>query len=115
MRFVLQLIEDMHTKLNIFDQLNANILLHMFIISVDKIARGHGLASRLISKSIEYAKELNIDGTYAEATNIYSLNCFKQQQFDILDELKYLDYNPECLANLNDHMYDRCYLVGRKL
>jgi ribosomal protein S18 acetylase RimI-like enzyme len=115
MRFVLQLIEDMHTKLNIFDQLNANILLHMFIISVDKIARGHGLASRLISKSIEYAKELNIDGTYAEATNIYSLNCFKQQQFDILDELKYLDYNPERLANLNDHMYDRCYLVGRKL
>jgi ribosomal protein S18 acetylase RimI-like enzyme len=115
MRFVLQLIEDMHTKLNIFDQLNANILLHIFIISVDKIARGHGLASRLISKSIEYAKELKIDGAYAEATNVYSLNCFKQQQFDIFDELKYLDYNPERLANLNDRMYDRCYLVGRKL
>jgi ribosomal protein S18 acetylase RimI-like enzyme len=78
-RFILQLFADVNKKLNIFDQLNANILLHIFIINVDKIARGHGLASRLISKSIEYAKELKIDGAYAEVTNVYSLNCFKQQ------------------------------------
>lgn len=114
MRFVLQLIEDMHTKLNIFDQLNANILLHIFIISVDKIARGHGLGSRLILKSLQCAKELKLDGACAEVTNIYSLNCFKQQQFEIFDELNYLEYNRERLANLSDPMYDRCYFVGRK-
>ncbi len=114
-RFSLQIFTDMHKKLNIFDQLNTDTLLHIFIINVDKIARGHGLATCLISKSIEYAKELQLKGAYAEATNVYSLNCFKQQQFEIFDELKYLDYNAERLANLNDKMYDRCYLVARKL
>jgi ribosomal protein S18 acetylase RimI-like enzyme len=114
-RFILQLFADTNKNLNIFDQLNTNTLLHIFIINVDKIARGHGLASRLISKSIEYAKELNIHGAYAEVTNIYSLNCFKQQQFISFDELIYADYSPERLANMKDPMYDRCYLVGRKL
>jgi ribosomal protein S18 acetylase RimI-like enzyme len=113
-RFVLQLVEDMHTKFNIFDALNANTLLHIFLLSVDKIARGHGLGSRLILKSLQCAKELKLDGACAEVTNIYSLNCFKQQQFEIFDELNYLEYNRERLANLSDPMYDRCYFVGRK-
>jgi ribosomal protein S18 acetylase RimI-like enzyme len=114
LRFIYQIFADIHKKLNIFDRLNTDTLLHVYIISVDKIARGHGLASHLISKSIEYAKELKIHGAYAEATNVYSLNCFKQQQFEIFDELVYADYNAERLANLNDPMYDRCYLVARK-
>ena len=113
-RFIFQIFIEMHKKLNIFDQLNADTLLHIFIIDVDKTARGHGLATQLISKSIEYGKELKLDGAYAEATNVYSLNCFKKQQFEIFEELKYLDYNAERLANLNDQMHDRCYLVGRK-
>ncbi|CAF4650010.1 unnamed protein product, partial [Rotaria sp. Silwood2] len=57
---------------------------------------------------------LKLGGAYAEESNVYSLNCFKQQQFENFNELIYLDYNPERLANLNDKMYDRCYLVARK-
>ncbi len=113
-RFIQQIFIDMHKKLNIFNELNANKLLHIFIINVDQIARGHGLASRLIGKSIEYAKKLKLDGAYAEVTNVYSLNCFKEQKFEIFDQLKYLDYNPKRLANLNNPMYDRCYFVARK-
>jgi len=114
-RFILQLFSDIHKKFNVFNQLNANNLLHIFIINVDKIARGHNLARHLISKSIDYAKEyLKIDGAYAEATSIYSLKCFKKEQFQVFDELKYVDYNPQRLANLNDKMFDRCYLVATK-
>ncbi|CAF3838907.1 unnamed protein product [Rotaria sp. Silwood1] len=113
-RFILELFMNMQKNLNIFDQLNVDTLLHIFILNVDKTVRGHGLGSRLISKSIEYGKELKLGGAYAEASNVYSLNCFKQQQFEIFNELIYLDYNPERLANLNDKMYDRSYLVARK-
>ncbi|CAF1154161.1 unnamed protein product [Adineta steineri] len=112
--FLFQLFADVHKNLNIFDKLNAHTLLHVFIISVDKCARGHGLASRLIEKSIEYAKELEIAGAFAEATNLISLKCFKQQQFNILDELIYMNYDSKRLANLNDENHDRCYLVARK-
>ncbi|CAF5192283.1 unnamed protein product, partial [Rotaria magnacalcarata] len=53
-RFIFQILNDVDRKVKVFEQLNANTLLHIYIISVDKIARGHDLASRLISKSIEY-------------------------------------------------------------
>jgi hypothetical protein len=70
------------------------------------------LASRLIAKSIDYGKDLDVDGTFVEATNIYLLSCFKQQNFKNFDELISADYNPERLVNLNDKTYDRCYLVA---
>jgi GNAT superfamily N-acetyltransferase len=113
-RFLFQIFADVHKNVNIFDELNADRLLHVFIISVDKSARGHGLASRLISKSIEHAKQIQLGGAFAEATGLISLKCFKQQEFQVFDELIYVNYNPERLANLNNENYDRCYLVGRK-
>lgn len=115
LNFLLQIFADMHKKINIFDRLNADKLLHIFMISVDKIARGHRLAACLIGKSIEHAKNLNITGAFAEATSVYSLNCFKQHGFQIIDELIYAGYNPEYLGNMNDKMYDRCYLVARTI
>ncbi|CAF3386800.1 unnamed protein product [Rotaria socialis] len=114
-RFIFQILNDVDRKVKVFERLNANTLLHIYIIAVDKIARGHDLASRLISKSIECVaqEEFNIHGAYAEATNVYSLNCFKKQKFNIFDELIYTDYDSKRLVDLTDPMYDRCYLVGR--
>ena len=112
LNFIMQILDDLHKEVNIFDQLNANTLLHIFMITVDKIARGHGLASSLILKSVERAKELKLRGAYAEATSVYSFNCFKKQQFKLFHELIYTDYDSKRLANLNNPMYDRCYLVG---
>ena len=113
--FVIELLDHLQDETTIFDRLNVDTVLHIYIINVDQSARGHGLASRLISKSIEHAKNINLGGAFAEATNVYSLNCFKQQHFDILYELKYTDCNPERLASMTDPHYDRCYLVGRQL
>ncbi|CAF1161252.1 unnamed protein product [Adineta steineri] len=114
LQFCCQFFVDVHKNLNVFDKLNANTLLHMEFISIDENARGHGLASRLIEKSIEYAQELKIPGAFAEATHLVSLKCFKQQQFNILDELIYINYDSKRVANLNDENNDRCYLVARK-
>ncbi|CAF4300499.1 unnamed protein product, partial [Adineta steineri] len=57
---------------------------------------------------------INIPGAFAEATNLISLKCFKQQKFNIVDELIYMNYDSKRLANLNDENHDRCYLVARK-
>jgi predicted GNAT family acetyltransferase len=81
-RFMFQIFDDLKNKLNIFDRLNTDTLIHICVLSVDRTVRGHGLAPCLISKSIEYVKELKLQGAFAVATNVYSLNS---------------DYNPERL------------------
>ncbi|CAF1105881.1 unnamed protein product [Adineta ricciae] len=114
-RFIFEILSAVHKKRSIFEEFSADKLLHIYIISVDQSARGHGLASKLIGKSIEYGKELQMIGAYAEATNLISLKSFKQQKFDVFDELIYVNYNPQRLAGLKGEIYDRCYLVARKL
>jgi len=109
--FILQFLNNMHENKNLFHQFQTNILLHVFIINIEKNYRGYGLGSQLISTTIEHAKKMNIKGLYAEATNIYSLNCFKQQGFQVYHQVNYIDYDPIRLANLND----QCQLVARCL
>jgi hypothetical protein len=58
---------------------------------------------------------LKLQGAFTAATNVYSLNCLKQYQFENFDDLKYSDYNPERLTNLNHPMYDGCCRVGCQL
>jgi ribosomal protein S18 acetylase RimI-like enzyme len=113
--FILHLLDHMHENINLFDHFMTNSLLHIFIINVDKNYRGYGLASRLISSSIEHAKNIDIGGAYAEVTNIYSLNSFKQQNFQIYHQLNYAQYDQVRLGNLTDKNSDQCQLVARAL
>ena len=114
LRFLFELCDQLHKKQTVFDRMNADVLLHIFIICVEQDARGHGLATQLIAKSVEHGKELQLHGAYSEVTNVYSLNCFQKQHFQIVDELKYVEYSPERLAPMTDPNYDRCYLVTLK-
>ena len=113
--YILHLLEQMHKNINLFDRFTTQILLHIFIINVDPNFRGHGLASNLISASIEHARTIRIGGAYAEATNIYSLNSFLQQDFQIYHQLNYAQYDQIRLANLTDKNCDQCQLVARAL
>ncbi|CAF2587166.1 unnamed protein product [Rotaria sp. Silwood2] len=115
LNFILHLLHDVHKNINLFDHFLTDYLLYIFIINVDSNYRGYGLASSLISAGIEHAKKLHIGGAYAEATNIYSLNSFKQQGFQIYHQLNYVEYDQIRLANLTDKSYDQCQLVARTL
>ena len=112
--FIMELFVHMQAKETIFDRMKCDVLLHIFVLSVDQVARGHGLAARLIAKSIEQGKELHLPGAYSEASNFFSLRCFQQNHFNIVDEVKYTDYNPERLATMIHPHYDRCYLLSLK-
>lgn len=116
LRFILQIFAHMHNNVNVFERINADKLLHIFVLSVDRIARGHALASKMIGKSVEYARDdLKLKGAYAEASNVYSLNCFKQEQFEVIYEVKYAEYSPERLGSLPGPLYDRGYFVARSI
>ena len=113
--FILQFLDHMHETINLFEYFGTDSLLHIFIINVDGHYRGHGLASSLVSASIEHAKKFNVGGVYAEATNTYSLNSFQQQGFQIYHQLSYVEYDQVRLAGLTDKNYDQCRLVARPL
>lgn len=113
--YILHLLEQMHKNINLFDRFTTQTLLHIFIINVDPNFRGNGLASSLISSSIQHAKTIHIGGAYAEATNIYSLNSFLQQDFQVYHQLNYAQYDQTRLANLTDKHCDQCQLVARAL
>ena len=114
LRFILKVIAQVHQPEKIFDRMNSDRLLHIFMITVDEEARGHNLASKLIAASVAYGKQLQLGGAYAEVTNTFSLHCFEQNSFEILNELKYAEGWPEQLSSMTDPHYDRCYLVVRK-
>jgi N-acetylglutamate synthase-like GNAT family acetyltransferase len=111
--FILHFLNNMHIERNLFDQFKTNSLLHIFIINVDNNYRGYGLGSQLILATIEHAKKINIKGIYAEATNIYSFNSFKQQGFQVYHQINYIDYDQIRLANLTDATQNQCQLVAR--
>jgi hypothetical protein len=65
--------------------------------------RGDGSSVPQCDEKIRSVLEL-MDQLQEEKPIFDRLNAFKQQQFDILHELKYADINP-----------DRCYRVGRTI
>ncbi|CAF3913470.1 unnamed protein product, partial [Adineta steineri] len=113
--FILHFLNQMHKNINLFQQFQTNSLLHIFIIDILKNYRDYGLGLQLISASIEHAKKIHVKGIYAEATNIYSLNCFKQQGFQSYDQINYTNYDQIRLANLIDSHESRCQLVARNV
>jgi len=113
--FILHLLDHLHENVNLFDEFLTDSLLHIFIINVQSQYRGFGLSSRLISSSLEHAKQFNVGGAYAEATNIYSFNAFKQQNFQVYHQLNYAQYDQVRLANLTDKTHDQCRLVARPI
>ncbi|CAF0726539.1 unnamed protein product [Adineta steineri] len=113
--FILNLLHNMHKNINLFDIFQTNSLLYIFIINVDKNYRGYRLGSRLISTSIEYARQNRIKGAFAEATSISSLNSFQHQGFLIYHQINYIEYDQIRLSTMIDSHNSQCQLVARIL
>ncbi|CAF0988516.1 unnamed protein product [Adineta steineri] len=113
--FILSLLHNMHENINLFDIFQTNSLLYIFIINVDKNYRGYRLGSRLISTSIEYARQNRIKGAFAEATSISSLNSFQHQGFLIYHQINYIEYDQIRLSTMIDNHNSQCQLVARIL
>ena len=53
---------------DIFEEMNADILFYIKLLTVDKLSRKHGLARELLRRSVDLAKCLGFKGIKAEAT-----------------------------------------------
>ncbi|CAF0868118.1 unnamed protein product [Didymodactylos carnosus] len=111
LRYIYELIKNIHQNINLFDILNVERLLHIGIVNVDETYRGHKLSQRLITASLERAKQLGIHGAYTEATSTYSCKSFIKNDFKTYKELIYATYDKERLSNLGEH--DRCTLLAK--
>lgn len=113
--YILRLLDRMHDKIDLFKELNAEVLLHIFMVNVNKTHRCNGLASQLILASMNYVKSNHIGGIYAEATGIRSIRCFKQLGLRTFYHMNYVEYDPRRLAGMADISEERCELVAMKV
>lgn len=115
LRYILNVLKLVHQKIDLFDELKTDRLLHIVIVAIDAHYRGLRLTEKLICSSIERAKnDLHLKGAFAEATSLYSSKAFRKQGFQIYDEIIYKNYDDIRLGSLaGDH--DRCQLVAKAL
>lgn len=115
LRFILGVLEQVHRKFDLFEQLNTDRLLHIVIIAINAEYRGLRLTEKLIHASLERAKlEYHLRGAFSEVTSLYSAKAFHKQGFQVYDELIYINYDQIRLASLaKDH--DRCQLLAKQL
>jgi ribosomal protein S18 acetylase RimI-like enzyme len=115
LRFILGVLKYVHRNIDLFEKLNADHLLHIVIIAIDPHYRGLRLTEKLISASLERAKnEFDIKGTFSEATSLYSAKALRKQGFQVYDEIIYTNYDNIRLASLAGE-HDRCQLVAKQL
>jgi ribosomal protein S18 acetylase RimI-like enzyme len=114
-RYILNVLKNVHGNIDLFDELKTDRLLHIVIIAIDAHYRGLRLTEKLIHSSIEHAKtDLDIKGAFSEATSLYSSKAFRKQGFQIYDEIIYIKYDDTRLASLSGE-HDRCQLLAKTL
>ena len=115
LRYILNVLKQIHRNVDLFDELKTDRLLHSVIVAIDAHYRGLRLTEKLIHTSIERAKdELNLKGAFAEATSLYSSKAFLKQGFKLYDEIIYTKYDDMRLASLTGE-HDRCQLLAKTL
>ena len=115
LRFILGVLQHVHGEIDLFHRFNAEHLLHIAVIAIDPQYRGLRLTEKFIQASLQHAKQhLHVQGVYVEATSLYSAKAFRKQDFQILNETIYLDYDRVRLANLAGE-HDRCQLLAKEL
>jgi ribosomal protein S18 acetylase RimI-like enzyme len=115
LRFVVNILKCLHEKIDLFDVLHVERVLHVSIIAIDAYYRGLRLTEKLIRASIERAQvEYQIQVAFAEATSLYSARAFRKQDFRVYEELIYTNYDHVRLASLIGE-HDRCQLLAKKL
>jgi ribosomal protein S18 acetylase RimI-like enzyme len=95
---------------SLFDLLGVDRLLYTMVIAIDQQHRGQRLSEKLIESSLDYAKMcLHIRAAYTETSSLYSKKAFLKQNYKIVNELVYEQYDKQRLSDMGIH--DRCSLV----
>jgi hypothetical protein len=92
--------------------LGVDRLLSTMVIGVEQQYRGQRLSEKLIEASVDLAKTcLHIGAAYTETSSLFSKKAFLKQNYEIVSELVYAEYDSQHLSDMGIH--DRCSLLAK--
>ncbi|CAF1452771.1 unnamed protein product [Rotaria sordida] len=113
LKFIFSLMDQVMEGYDLFKLYKTDRIFHCDVINVDEKQRGQNLSTRLISKSLDKARQLGVKAAYVVCTSVFSRKAFMRHGFQIINELLYSKHGDTRLLNMGIH--DRCTLLGRQL
>ncbi|XP_025418855.1 dopamine N-acetyltransferase-like [Sipha flava] len=90
---ILIILDKVQREANVFGQYpNANRIMDLKIITVDKAYRGQGICKALVNKTRELALELECQIIYVECSSHFTAKTAEKLGFKCIYSLSYLDY-----------------------
>jgi hypothetical protein len=111
--FIFSLIDKVSQGHDLFELYQTDRLFHCDIINVDEKQRGHNLSVRLITTSLDKARQMGIKGGFVVCSSLFSRKAFMRQGFEVINEILYSEHGNGRLTDMGVH--DRCTLLARKL
>ncbi|CAF1327980.1 unnamed protein product [Adineta steineri] len=113
LNFIFSLIDKVSDGHDLFELYKTDRLFHCDVINIDENQRGHNLSVRLITTSLNKARQLGIKGAFVVCTSLFSRKAFLRQGFEVVNEILYSEHGNGRLTDMGIH--DRCTLLGTKL
>ena len=118
MLWVLKFVEELEYSFKkAFEQCESNGKIYFgTAVCVKREIRVKGLGSKLVQKSIEYAKELGCSHMYVMATGIYSQKIFQNHNFNLINKKEYANYKDNSgNVIINDEIHNSVQILALRL
>ena len=113
LNFILSLIDQVMHGHDLFELLKTDRLLSCDVINIDESQRGQNLSARLVTASLDKARQLGIKGAFVVCSSLFSRKAFLKHGFELVNEILYADCGKDRLKDMGIH--DRCSLLARQL
>ena len=113
LKFIFSLMDKVCADQNLFESFNTDCLIHCDIINIDEHQRGQNLSARLISISLEKARQMGIKGAFVVCSSLFSRKAFMRYGYHVVNEILYSEHGNGRLTDMGIH--DRCTLLAKQL
>jgi hypothetical protein len=113
LNFIMSLLDKMGAGHDLWQRFDVDRLFHCDILNIDEKQRGHNLSGQLIAKSIEKARQIQIQGMFVICSSLFSRKAFLRHDFQVINEIFYEKYDHQRLNDMGIH--DRCTLLAKQL
>jgi len=113
LNFIFSLLDKVSMGYDLFELYKTDRLFHCDIINVDENQRRQNLSIRLITASIDKARQLGVKGAFVICSSSFSKKSFERQGFEVINEIFYSEHGNGRLTDMGEH--DRCSLLAKQL
>lgn len=113
LNFIFSLMDKVSDGHDLFQLYKTDRLFHCDIINIDEKQRGQNLSARLITASLDKARQLGITGASVVCSSLFSRKAFIHHGFQVINEIMYAEHGNGRLSDMGVH--DRCTLLARQL